>query len=295
MPVMSHAKQTETGRRAKRSRKAREALILSNRGLAYTIARRYMGYGVDLDDLYGEAMKALVVAADKFDPERGIFSVLASFYIRGSIRHLICKTGFGIARPERYADGVLIVSKIAAELESHAGERPTDEEIQTEYNKRYRQSMPLSVVHRYRKGFAPIVSLHETCGGEDGSELAEVIPDESAACPKAEAVRSDDAATLRAAVATLPLRERRVVERRFGLRAGRGETLSEIGDTYGVTRERIRQIEGKALRKLRTIMARKMRIVTEPEYVTDEHPKKSCPICGHIVINGDGCRHCLGT
>ncbi len=226
--------------------RSRDHLIKANTRLVVSIAKKYMGQGVPFSDLIQEGNLGLMKAVEKFDYHRGYkFSTYATWWIRQAITRALADQGRTIRVPVHMSDRIRKLHQISRQLEQAWGRKPSPEELAVEL-----EVEPSKVRWMLRVSRHP-VSLERPVGEEEDSELGNFIEDEDAPTPPDAAYHHLLQEKLEDVLSTLTPREARILRLRFGLQNGRSYTLEEVGKKFGLTRERIRQIEGQALRKLR--------------------------------------------
>jgi RNA polymerase primary sigma factor len=233
----------------KGDKKARELMIKANLRLVVKIARDYEGIGLPLLDLISEGNIGLMKAVERFDPSKGgKLSTYGSWWIKQSIKRALANQSKTIRLPVHLVDKISKMRRVAMQLQEEFGREPTDDELAAE------MGMTTLRISQMRMASIRPASLDAPIGDEDSNSFAEVVQDESAFSPYEQLEDKTVTGMLQEMVTKLDPREATILRFRFGLDGGTEKTLEEVGEKFGVTRERVRQIQNIALRKMRKMI-----------------------------------------
>jgi len=233
----------------KGNKKAREQMIKANLRLVVKIARDYEGLGLPLLDLISEGNIGLMKAVERFDPAKGgKLSTYGAWWIKQSIKRALANQAKTIRLPVHLVDKISKMRRLAVQLQEVLGREPTDEELAEE------MGMTAARVTHLRTAAIRPASLDAPIGDEESNTFSEIVPDETAFTPYEKLEEKTVIAMLQEMVKRLDPREATILNYRFGLDGGDEKTLEEVGEKFGVTRERVRQIQNIALAKLRRMI-----------------------------------------
>src|ERR1043166_1631178 len=248
--LLTPQEEVELAARIKKgNKKAREQMIKANLRLVVKIARDYEGIGLPLLDLISEGNIGLMKAVERFDPAKGgKLSTYGSWWIKQSIKRALANQSKTIRLPVHLVDKISKMRRTSMRLQEELGREPTDEELAEELG------ITASRVAQMRMAAIRPASLDAPIGDEDSNNFAEVVQDEAADTPYEQLEEKTVTRMLREMVKDLDVRESTILRARFGLDGGPQRTLEEVGEKFGVTRERVRQIQNIALKKLRKMI-----------------------------------------
>jgi RNA polymerase primary sigma factor len=248
--LLTASEEIELAKRIQRGDEAaREHMIKANLRLVVKIARDYEGLGLPLLDLINEGNMGLMTGVERFDHKRGAkLSTYAAWWIKQNIKRALANQSRTIRLPVHVVDRLAHMRRAEVKLREALDREPTDDELAHELD------LDPQRVRRYRDASRAPISLESPVGDDDSSRIADVVADPNAVAPFDRVMLETDTELVREVLATLTERESSILNLRFGLKDGNQRTLEEIGEKMGVTRERIRQIQDGALKKLRAKM-----------------------------------------
>jgi RNA polymerase primary sigma factor len=254
--LLTREEENALAERIKRGDKeAREQMIKANLRLVVKIARDYEGFGLPLLDLISEGNIGLIKAVERFDPTKGAkLSTYAAWRIKQSIRQALADQSKTIRLPVHVIHELARIRRAESELRETLDREATDEEVADDLELNPKR------VRQYREAARAPMSLDSPIGSEDSMAISEIVADENAAAPFDELVRDNDHNLLLGVLSSIAARKREILAMRFGLEDGSSKTLEEVAEHFGISRERIRQIQEEALHEMRVRIERRNRL-----------------------------------
>lgn len=274
IPLITPEKEIELAAKIKKGDKeARDLMIKSNLRLVVKIAHDYANFGLPLIDLISEGNIGLIKAVERFDPAKGgKLSTYAAWWIKQSIKRALANQSKTIRLPVHLVDKISKMRKVAMQLQEELGREPTDDEIAEAIN------IPVNKVAHLKSVSVRPTSLDAPVGDDDTTQFGDLVGDENAATPFENLRDKTLQADINAMIEELDEREAKIIKLRFGLEGQTPKTLEEVGEMFGITRERVRQLQNMALSQMRKNMYKMEKQRTIEEIEEDRREKEKMEV-----------------